>query len=129
MKKVKLVVTLITIFFFSTLESCGPVVFTARLNNPPPTWFYPNRIETVRYVYFPNHYIYYDLSLSTYFYLDNGVWISTTVLPARYNNINLRRSRYTRINNYFGGNIGQYHRDNNNTARRRRTTSSTGRKN
>ncbi len=129
MKIVKLIVTFIAIGFFLALESCGPLVFTTRSNNPPPTWFYPNRIETVRYVYFPNHYIYYDLSLSTYFYLDNGVWIRTTVLPSRYNTINLRRSRYTRINNFFGDNIGQYHRDNNNTTRRRRTTNSTTRRN
>lgn len=129
MKKVKLFATLITVLFFSTLESCGPVVFTARLNNPPPPWFYPNRIETVRYVYFPDHYIYYDLSLSTYFYLDNNVWIRTRVLPSRYNNIDLRRSRYKRINNYSGDNIGQYHRENNSTTRRRRTTSSSRRKN
>jgi len=109
--------------FFFVLESCGPVLFTARLNNPPPPWFYPNRIETVRYVYFPDHTIYYDLSLSTYFYLENNIWLSATVLPARFSGINLRRSRYTRINNYFGDNIRQFHRDNgrrNNTSTRRR---------
>ena len=129
MKKIKLIVILIATIFFSTLESCGPVVFTARLNNPPPPWFYPNRIENVRYVYFPDHYIYYDLTLSTYFYLENNVWISATILPSRYNTINLRRSRHTRINNYFGNDIGQYHRDNNNSTRRRRPTNSTRRRN
>ena len=123
MGKLKLLIVLTVILFFSILESCGPVLFTAQLNNPPPPWFYPNRIETVRYVYFPDHTIYYDLSLSTYFYLENNIWLSATVLPARFNGINLRRSRYTRINNYFGDNIRQYHRDNsrrNNTSTRRR---------
>lgn len=129
MKRVKLILIVFALTFFLALEGCGLVVFTTRLNNPPPPWFYPNRIETVRYVYFPDHYIYYDLSLSTYFYLDNGVWISATVLPSRYNTINLRRSRYTRINSYFGDNIGQYHRENNNTTRRRSTTNSTRRRN
>lgn len=119
MNKIKLSIVLAFLALFSVLESCGPVLFTARLNNPPPPWFYPNRIETVRYVYFPDHTIYYDLSLSTYFYLENGIWLSARVLPARFNGINLQRSRYTRINNYFGNNIRQYHSDRRNTTRRK----------
>jgi hypothetical protein len=118
MRKRKLYLVLVIVMFFSVLESCGPVLFTARLNNPPPPWFYPNRIETVRYVYFPDHTIYYDLSLGTYFYLENNVWLSATVLPDRFNSIDLCRSKYTRIQNYFGDNIQQYHTDRRNSNRR-----------
>ena len=118
MNKLKIFIVLVVFMFFSVLESCGPVLFTARLNNPPPPWFYPNRIETVRYVYFPDHTIYYDLSLGTYFYLENNVWLSARVLPARFSGINLQRSRYSRINNYFGDNIGRYHSDRRDSSRR-----------
>ncbi|TAI48416.1 hypothetical protein [Flagellimonas allohymeniacidonis] len=90
---------------------CGPVLVSHRLADPPPPWFYPNRLEAVRYVYFPDHFIYYDLSLRSYFYLDNGVWISVKVLPSRFRTIDLRRSKSVRIRNYYGDNIDRYHRE------------------
>lgn len=95
-----------------TLVSCGPVVFSSRLGAPPP-WFYPNRVETVRYIYFPDHLIYYDLSLRNYIYLNNGIWITASILPSRFKTINLRRSRNVRINDYFGDNIKKYHKEHN----------------
>lgn len=110
---------LITSIF--TLESCGPVVFTARLGTPPPPWFYPNRIETVRYIYFPDYEIYYDFSFRTYRYYHNGIWMSTTVLPKRFNGVNLRRSKKVRIKNYYKDDINKYHKDNN--IKRRKKTS------
>ena len=109
MKKVNFILVLISVFFI-TLGSCGPVVFSSRLGIPPPPWFYPNRIETVRYIYFPDHMFYYDLSLRNYIYLDNGAWITVTILPARFKVHNLNRSRQVRINNYFGDNIKKYHK-------------------
>ncbi len=124
MKWLKYVVVNSVLIVFLMISSCGPVVFTARLNNPPPPWFYPNRIETVRYVYFPDHLVYYDLSLSTYLYFDNNIWIRATQLPVRFNNINLRRSRTIRINNYFGDNIPQYHREHRSNDNRRNSNNS-----
>ncbi|TVZ27828.1 hypothetical protein JM83_2892 [Gillisia sp. Hel_I_86] len=44
------------------MASCGPIVVTSRPNHPPLPWFYPNRVEEVRYVYFPEHSIYYDFA-------------------------------------------------------------------
>lgn len=100
--------TILAICFF-TVESCGPVVISSRLGTPPPPWFYPNRVETVRYIYFPDYTIYYDLHYRNYRYLDNGVWITIDVLPAKFSYINLRRSKQVRINNYFDDNIQRYH--------------------
>jgi hypothetical protein len=94
------------------VESCGPIVITSSLNSPP-TWFYPNRVETVRYVYFPEHIIYYDLSLRNYLYLNKGVWVRVKTLPERYNGIKLSRSKFVRIKNYRDDNITRYHRENN----------------
>ena len=111
-----------------TFESCGPVVISSRLNAPPPPWFYPNRVETVRYVYFPEYMIYYDLSLRNYIYLNNGAWVTVNVLPARYSGVNLRRSKFVRIRDYRGDNISRYHRESNTTRRRSSTRSSTRRK-
>lgn len=107
-----------------SMESCGPVVISSRLETPPPPWFYPNRVELVRYVYFPEHMIYYDLSLRSYLYLDNNVWVRVNVLPPRYRSINLNRSRYVRIKGYRGDNIRQYHNENN-TRRNTRTSTRT----
>lgn len=94
------------------IESCGPVVITSRVGTAPPPWFYPNRAEVVRYIYFPDYEIYYDFSLRTYLYLDNNIWISTRILPARFNHIDFRRSHRIRINNYFDDDIKIYHSNN-----------------
>ncbi|TLP81751.1 hypothetical protein [Maribacter sp. ACAM166] len=105
------------------LASCGPMVITSRPNNPPPPWFYPNRVEVVRYVYFPEFSIYYDLSARTYLYLDGGVWVRRNVLPPRYRSIDFSRSRYRRVPNYNDDNIRRYHEENNvNRGRSNRTT-------
>lgn len=122
-------IVVLSVFF--VLSSCGPVILTTRQYSPPPPWFYPNRVEFVRYVYFPEYTIYYDLSARTYLYLDGGVWVRREVLPTRYQNIDLRRSRYERVRNYNDDNIRNYHneynanrgRSNLNTPRSNRNTS------
>jgi hypothetical protein len=124
MEKIKLFKLLFIMAF--ALSSCGPVVVSSRPNHPPPPWFYPNRVEVVRYVYFPVYSIYYDLTLSNYLYLQNGVWIRVNVLPPQYHNINLHRSRYERVRGYRNDNIRQYHNENN---IRRGTRTSTTRTN
>jgi len=111
MKKSKLIMMLFLIVL--AFSSCGPVVVTSRPNHPPPPWFYPDRVEVVRYVYFPEYAIYYDLTLSNYLYLNNGVWVRVDALPARFSHINLNRSRYVRVRNYRGDNIRTYHNENN----------------
>lgn len=105
------------------LGSCGPVVISSRPNHHPPSWFYPNRLEVVRYVYFPEFSIYYDLSAQTYLYLDGGIWVRRKVLPPRYRTIDLSRHRYERIKNYQEENIRRYHEEHNaNRGRSNRTT-------
>lgn len=92
---------------------CGPLVITTGLDYNPPHWFYPNRLEVVRYVYFPEFNFYYDLSNHAYLYLDNGVWARHRELPPRYRNIDLTRHRYERIKNYQEENIRRYHEEHN----------------
>jgi len=111
MKKFNFLILAFLSVLFLTLESCGPVVFSSRLGTPPPPWFYPNRVETVRYVYFPDYEFYYDLSLRNYIYLNNGAWITVNVLPNRFNGHDLKRSRKIRINDYYGDNIKRYHNE------------------
>lgn len=89
--------------------SCGPVIISSRPNLPTPSWFYPNRVVSLRYVYFPEYTIYYDLTLRNYLYMDNGIWIRVNVLPSRFNGVNLRKSRQIRVNDYFDDNISPYH--------------------
>ena len=104
---------LFLVIILTAVSSCGPVVITSRIGNPPPPWFYPNRLEVVRYVYFPDLNLYYDLSTRVYIYLDGGVWVRRNVLPPRYRRIDLRRSRYERIRNYDEDDIRRYHDQNN----------------
>lgn len=105
------------------MASCGPIVISSRPNQPPPHWFYPNRLEMVRYVYFPEISVYYDLSARTYLYLDGGIWVRRNVLPQRYLNIDLSRRKYVRIRNYNEENIRRYHDEHNaNRGRSNRTT-------
>ena len=99
----------ITVFL---LVGCGPVVLSSRPNNLPPPWFYPNRVELVRYVYFPEYSMYYDFYDRVYVYWDTGTWIRAAVLPPRYRTINLSRSRYRRISDFREENIQGYHNEN-----------------
>ena len=89
--------------------SCGPVVISSRPNYPPPPWFYPNRVEVVRYIYFPELTIYYDLTQHTYLYLNGGVWKRSAVLPPQYRNMDLRRSRYERVRNYRDDDVNRHY--------------------
>lgn len=118
----KSLVLLITVLLLLFLASCGPVVISSRVGQPPPPWFYPNRLEIVRYVYFPEYSFYYDLSTRSYLYLDGGAWVRQNILPPRYRNIDLSRARYERIRNYSDENIRRYHDENNaNRGRSNRT--------
>ena len=112
MKRLKLVIVALLFIIASSFESCGPVIISSRPSAPPPPWFYPNRVVNVRYVYFPDVTIYYDLTLRHYIYFENGVWLSVNVLPQRFNGINFRNSRQIQIRDYFGDDIGKYHQNN-----------------
>jgi len=128
MKRIKLFRITLSLITLLVLASCGPVVITSRASNPPPPWFYPNRLEVVRYVYFPEYSMYYDLSTRVYLYLDGGVWVRRTVLPPRYRNIDLSRSRYERVKGYRSDNIQRYHEEKNaNRGRSNRTTTRSNR--
>jgi len=117
-----------TVFLLVLLgfQGCGPILVSHDLADPPPPWFYPNRIEALRYVYFPEFSIYYDLSARTYIYWDGGVWQRKKELPSRYRTQDLARSRYERIRNYYDDDIKRYHERNN--ADRGRSNKSVGRR-
>lgn len=107
---------------FLSFESCGPVIVSTRSNYSTPPWFYPHRVINLRYVYFPDHMVYYDLSLGNYIYFDNGIWLTVKVLPPRFNGINFKHEKRTRVNNYYGDNIMEYHRNTNTNVKGRRTS-------
>ncbi len=128
MKNLNALRSLVIVLTLFLLTSCGTVLFTSRHHNPPPPWFYPNRVELVRYVYFPELTIYYDLSARTYIYLDGGVWVRRSEVPPRYRSTDLNRQRYERIRNYRDDNIQRYHEENNaNRGRSNRTVRRTRR--
>jgi hypothetical protein len=125
MKPLKYILIVFLLFAFTGLESCGPVIISSRPSHPAPPWFYPSRVVNVRYVFFPDHMIYYDLTIRSYIYLDNGIWITVATLPPRFNTINFRRAKQVRINNYFGDNIRVYHKTRATTKGRRTSTNRT----
>jgi len=110
MRRVVFLSTIVLITSMPLLESCGPIIISPLPQSPPPTWFYPGRIETVRYVYFPAYLIYYDLSKRNYLYLENNIWKRAAVLPVRYRSIDLRRSKFVRVKGYREDKINTYHR-------------------
>lgn len=109
MKTLKYILIVLGIGIFMSLESCGPVIISSRPSHPTPPWFYPNRVVNVRYIYFPEFTIYYDITLRNYLYFENNRWVVVRRLPSRYNTINLRRTRQVRVTDYFGDNIREYH--------------------
>ncbi len=113
MKKTNTLKRVLLLLSVLAISSCGTVVISSRPNQPPPPWFYPNRLEVVRYVYFPEISIYYDLTARSYLYLDGGIWVRRNILPPRYQNYDLIRSRYERIKNYHDDNIRRYHDEHN----------------
>lgn len=101
---------LFLILIILLISSCGSFVYISKAGNiPPPAWYYPNKVETIRYIYFPDYEIYYDFYLNNYFYLNDGNWLSTTILPKRFYGINLHRSKQVRITNYYGDDLKRYH--------------------
>jgi hypothetical protein len=130
MKVPKFILIIVFLVTITGLESCGPVIISSRPAQPTPAWFYPNRVVNVRYIYFPEYYVYYDLTLRQYIYLNNGGWVTVNVLPQRFNTVNLRRAKQVRVNNYFGDNIREYHstRRSNTGSTRRQSNSNSNRR-
>ena len=87
MKRLKFYLFTLLLLGSISLESCGPVIISSRPSHQIPSWFYPNRVVNVRYVYFPDYTIYYDLTLRNYLYYENNVWIRVNVLPSRFKGI------------------------------------------
>jgi hypothetical protein len=112
---------IVILVFASIVMSCGPVIISSRPQHPTPSWFYPNRVINVRYVFFPDQMLYYDLSLRNYIFFDSGNWRRVENLPPRYNSLNLRKEKRYRIENYFGDSIKNYH-DNNTRGRSKNAT-------
>jgi len=105
MKRGILFLIIITIL----INSCESVVYISKTGTSAPSWYYPNKVETVRYIYFPDYEIYYDFSLNNYLYCNEGDWLIVTILPKRFYGINLQQSKQVRITNYYGDNIKKYH--------------------
>jgi len=122
MEHKKLFIIIILFVSMMGFNNCGPVIISSRPSHPTPHWFYPNRVVNVRYIYFPEYTIYYDLTLRKYIYLNNGSWLTVNILPSRFNTINFRHTRQIRVDNYFGDNIRDYHGNKSSNIKGRRTT-------
>lgn len=117
-----LVIPVLMFLIGAFLNGCGPVVITSRIGSPPPPWFYPHRVEVVRYIYFPELILYFDLRTRTYVYREGNTWIRHSNLPSRYQQLDLSRQRYQRIQNYDRDDIQPYHNQNRNPRTRNTRT-------
>lgn len=62
-----------------------------------PVWG-PTGYDYVNYYYLPDLDIYYNVPQQQWIYFDGGRWLTTTVLPSRYNNYDLYRMHKVVIN-------------------------------
>jgi len=81
MKKIMLV--LIAIFLMTgTQQTKAQVSVSVNIGTPPAWGVYG--CDDTRYYFIPDIDIYYDVWYGYYWYLDNGAWVYTTILPHRY---------------------------------------------
>ena len=95
----KLILT--TAIAFSTLFMVQQANAQVSLNiniGSQPMWG-PVGYDYVNYYYLPDIDVYYDVPARRYVYLDGGVWVHRTYLPARYKNYNLYNGYKVVINN------------------------------
>lgn len=67
----------------------------------PPIWA-SSAPKTVQYYYLPDIHTYYDASGRQYITNNNGTWVRTAELPARYRGYNLRTSHPVYLTDYRG---------------------------
>ena len=112
MKKLTPFLTLQLVLAVLAMEGCYTLVITSEPQNPSmPEWFYPRFAKAVRYVYFPELNIYYDLTSQTYLYFEDDNWVRRSDLPAEYHHIDLGNYKYERCKDYFENDIERFHRD------------------
>jgi hypothetical protein len=120
MKKFGLILLALLSIGSITINSCGVIVApSSRLLMDSHPGYYSNNIESVRYYYYPEHMVYFDLSIKKYIYLSDGVWITAAMLPSHFGSLNFRLSNHVGIHNYYGDNITKYHLKNRNKMNKR----------
>lgn len=90
---------ILTLLFITT-SSIGQITKVDRKYGPP-NWA-PTAPATVQYYYIPDIEVYYDVPAKSYIHYDNGKWVRTTVLPARFKGYDLATSRPIYLTNYKG---------------------------
>jgi hypothetical protein len=68
---------------------------------PVPVWAKAAPVN-VNYYYLPDIQTYYDVPAKRYIYLNNGSWVRTSALPARYKGYNLYNSNPVFLKDYKG---------------------------
>ncbi|WP_395066885.1 hypothetical protein [Flavobacterium sp.] len=107
MKKVKLLI--VTILFLTIANIQAQVSVNVNFGTPP-VWAPADRVET-QYYYLPDVDAYYDVPAQRFIYINNGVWIRSASLPARYSNYNLRGGRVVYLTDYRGNSPYVYHKN------------------
>lgn len=120
MKTIRYIFLALVLALFVGLLGCGPVIVSGGYNHQTPPWFYPHRVLNVRYVYFPDYLVYYDLTLGHYIYYESGTWLTVSMLPKRFDSVNFKHAKQVRVDGYYGDNIRDYHKNNYRTTKGRR---------
>ena len=107
MKKLNIIV--LALLLFVTSSSKAQISVNVNFGTPP-VWAPADRVET-QYYYLPEVDSYYDVPSQQFIFLNNGVWIRSRVLPARYRNYNLRNGKVIYLTDYRGNSPYTYYKD------------------
>lgn len=90
-----------SVFFLVTLSTAVNAQIKVDVNiGTPPVW--GPAVTTEQYYFLPDIETYYDIRTSQYVYLNNGSWIRSRNVPARYRNYNFNTGQVIVLNDYRG---------------------------
>lgn len=101
MKTLKLIAVGVLLFASNAIHAQVAVNLNVGTPPPqPPVW--GPVVTTEEYYYLPDIGTYYDIREAKYIYRNNGTWVRSTTLPARYRTYDLRTGNVVVINDYHG---------------------------
>lgn len=98
MKTLKLIA--VGLFLFVSSLTQAQVSVSVNIGTPP-SWG-PAGYSNIQYYYLPDIQAYYDIRASQFIYINNGRWIRSINLPARYRNYDLYNGYKVVLKDYQG---------------------------
>lgn len=107
MRKLKIIITVISIFFVSSIHA--QVSVNVNIGRPP-LWG-PVGYTEVQYYYLPDVEAYYDVPSSMFIYYSGGTWVHRAHLPGRYKDYDLYGGYKVVLTDYHGNKPYSYFKE------------------